>query len=313
MGKEYDILASVLNKRKIKLDSEEDNAFTKPIFYIFGDKGVGKTTAALTLPGTHGVISLDRKAKRIKDQIVKRDPTAASRIHIYDGVRYMSGNRDALTEDSFISLKYIVKLLNEMPPVDWVTIDATEVLLTICEMTMRYLNRLDPFVGFKDWTLWKQRNAYVSEIHRLTYSHARVSPIYTGFSNTISKLTERGIEETDEVPKWVDEIKSESDIVIKITRHLHGDTKTASQFATIITSKLDTLLRTGDVIELSNYRPLLSVKQIEEALIQRPEVTLTSFNVVSPQTLPSPPDNPSNTTISTTTPTEPGARSELNF
>jgi hypothetical protein len=309
MGKEDDILTSVLNKRKIKLDMNEDRSFTKPIFYIFGDKGVGKTTTALTLPGTHGVISLDRKAKRIKDQIVKRDPSAADRIHIYDGVRYMSGNRDTLTEDSFITLKYIVKLLNEMPPVDWVTIDATEVLLTICEMTMRYVNRLDPFVGFKDWTLWKQRNAYVQEIHRLTYSRARVSPIYTGFSSTVEKLTERGIEETNEVPKWVDEIKSESDIVIKITQHLHGDTKTASQFATIVTSKLDTLLRTGDVIEISNYRPLLSVKQIEDALIQRPEVTLTSFNP-SDQAIPASSSvNPS----ALTNPTVTGAKSEFNF
>ncbi|MEM4066477.1 MAG: hypothetical protein QXV17_06435 [Candidatus Micrarchaeaceae archaeon] len=268
MGKEDNILDVVLSKRHINLDTSEDTSFTKPVFYIFGDKGVGKTTAALTLPGTHGVISLDRKSKRIKDQLVLRDPTAAQRIHIYDGVRYMTGNRDTLTEDAFVTLKYIVKLLNDMPPVDWVTIDATEVLLNICELVMRYVNKLEPFAGFKELSLWKQRNAYVKEIHRLAYSKARIGPIYTAYSVTASRLTEKGLEVTDEVPRWVDEIKYESDIVIKITQRLHGDNKTASQFATIVSSKIDTMLKTGDVIDISNYKPFLTQAQINENILK---------------------------------------------
>ncbi|MEM0144036.1 MAG: hypothetical protein QXL94_08895, partial [Candidatus Parvarchaeum sp.] len=106
-----------------------------------------------------------------------------------------------------------------------------------------------------------------------------------------SKLTEKGLEVTDEVPRWVDEIKYESDIVIKITQRLRGDNKTASQFATIISSKIDTMLRTGDVIDISNYKPFLTQAQIDENILKISAPTAPPPIVNSTLTEPTPADS----------------------
>jgi hypothetical protein len=281
MVNDEEIFTKLLTRKNIKPSVEEDTTFTKLIFTFYGDKGVGKTSAALSLPGTHNVISLDRKTKRIKDQLVAKDPSAVSRIHVYDGVKFITGDKDNITEDSFITLQYIKKILKEMPESDWVVIDGTEILVKIAENSMRYVNRLEPFKGFSDFSAWKLRNAYVAEVHKMAYDKAKVGLIYTVYADYISKVSEKGITETVEHPKWFDDIKWETDIVVHIMSRLHADNKTVSHYATIISSKMDILLRTGDVIDISNYLSLISKEQIEKYMVYKPPITLQNFVATS--------------------------------
>jgi len=57
----------------------------REVWLIFGDKGTGKTTVALSFPGEILVLSFDRKSAIIKHNMYNDDP----RIHVFDVVKYM--------------------------------------------------------------------------------------------------------------------------------------------------------------------------------------------------------------------------------
>jgi len=64
---------------------EEVSQPAKEVWLIFGDKGTGKTTVALSFPGEILVLSFDRKSAIIKHNMYNDDP----RIHVFDVVKYM--------------------------------------------------------------------------------------------------------------------------------------------------------------------------------------------------------------------------------
>ena len=63
---------------------EEELTTGKEVFVIYGDKGEGKTTLALSFPGEILALSFDRKTSPIRWNLYKNRKD----IHVYDPVKY---------------------------------------------------------------------------------------------------------------------------------------------------------------------------------------------------------------------------------
>ncbi len=268
MTKEQMILADLKKKFNAELTIEEDTTPNKPVFFIYGDKGVGKTTLAFTFPGELAVISLDNQSKRIKQQFTRFDPAAERRIHVYNGTKYYTYNIENATASGYLSLQYIKTILNSIQA-DWIIFDGTEILLKICELAMRYINNI-PLLSGVEWQYWNYRNYFIRELHNLALNHAKVGVIYVDWQVTIdddSQATTKVAQKA--VPKWASDIKHDTEFVIYIDRVINKSLKspvstTATYIATVESSKDDRVLKSGQSIDISNYRPIITAQTIKE-------------------------------------------------
>jgi hypothetical protein len=266
MSKEQMILADLKKKFNTELTIEEDTTPNKPVFFIYGDKGVGKTTLAFTFPGTLAVISFDNQSKRIKDIFTRFDPTTKDRIHVYNGVKYYTYNVETATASGYLSLQYIKTILNSITA-DWIIFDGTEILLKLCELSMRYINNI-PLLSGVEWQYWNYRNYYIREIHNLALKHARVGVIYVDWQVTIDDdtIAEKTIQKA--MPKWASDIKHDTEFVIYVDRVIHKSLKspvstTVTYIATVESSKDERILISGQSIDITNYKPIITAETVK--------------------------------------------------
>jgi len=209
---------TIQKSEKTEYDFEEEVEPKSTIVTIYSHKGHGKTDAALSFPGKICAISFDRKTKSVA---LKRYPN--KEIHVWDGCKYYDESSPELkiqsADTDFTYLNILLdKVIRSHNP-DWIVIDCTEVLHEICEMVMRYRNGLMPFQGIANRNLWKERKMYLRQIHNLATSIAKKGVIYTLYpgENDI-KIVDGEIVDRTEIPKWIDIVMRETDIVIKIER-----------------------------------------------------------------------------------------------
>jgi hypothetical protein len=228
---------TVVPKVEERFDFTEAESPGKEVYMIYGLKGEGKTALAFSFPGKIACLSFDRKSVLVKDKLYRH---RAHEIKVYDAVKYLdSSSPEKLLESSEKTFRYINALLDrieEWKP-DWVVIDGSEILQTVCEMTMRYRNNLMPFQGIANRNLWKERRMYIRQIHHKALTIARKGVIYTAYTDYHEIVQDGEFVLRKEVPRWIDAILYETDVVIHVTSEVGKDKAGRRFYAEVESSK----------------------------------------------------------------------------
>jgi hypothetical protein len=230
---------------------EETTVSAKTVWLIFGDKGSGKTTTAMSFPGHILVLSFDRKSAIIKLNMYNND----GRIKVFDVVKLMDySSPDKMLESSEKTFELILQLLESYPKVfgnpDWVVIDGAQIMQQICEWTMRKRHNIGPFDGISNLNLWKERRAYMRDIHNRALNIAKKGVIYTTYVEKDRVIIAGETVHEKDVPAWVDILIYETDFVLQTTYN----PVTKKFEVKVVTSKLDKLLPTGATYDVTNRK-----------------------------------------------------------
>jgi hypothetical protein len=230
---------------------EETAAPAKTVWLIFGDKGSGKTTTAMSFPGHILVLSFDRKSAIIRLNMYNND----GRIRVFDVVKLMDySTPDKMLESAERTFEATLQLLDAYPRVygrpDWVVIDGAQIMQQICEWTMRKRHNIGPFDGISNLNLWKERRAYMRDIHNRALNIARCGIIYTTYTEKDRVIIAGETVHEKDVPAWVDILIYETDFVLQTVYN----PVTKKFEVKVVTSKLDKLLPTGVTYDVTSRR-----------------------------------------------------------
>ena len=239
-----------------KIDILTDKAYEehlKDTIMIWGSKNSGKTTLAFnTFKGRMYVFSFDRKAIKIKEMFHKGNDD----IMIIDAVKYFDPEESQRNSSSMKCINYVdsqLGLIKQLDSnVDWVMLDAFEVLTKLAEGKMRAVEKIPPFGGVAQRHLWNKRNAYVEKIYFDALSIAKKGVIITSYPK--HDRDEDIIRDGDYVrknsaPAWFGRIKTDVDVVVRTYSEEKGDK--VKWLAKVEASKIPTF-ESGKVYDVTN-------------------------------------------------------------
>jgi len=212
------------------------------IILPYGDKGDGKTWASMSIGGSQFWLSFDNKTESIRRESFSNKP-----ITVKDAVRYYDrSSPEAWILSSDASMRYINMILNQIPDIDeshpptdknpdWIGIDCGEIYELMSEMEMRYNNNLKAFEGFANKNLWKERRMYIDNLLRRCIRKAKKGVIWTCYTDRKEIIDKGEFITKKDVPKWIDAVLRETDVVIRVERESTKDGQ--HFFATVESSK----------------------------------------------------------------------------
>jgi len=230
-----------------KWDFSEEVVPTKIVVLIYGDKGTGKTTTAMSFPGEIAVLSFDKKAAIIKEKMFNGD----KRIHVFDAIKYMDySSPKTVVASADVTFQYIQALLDyiakKIKP-NWIVIDGAEIFEAICEWTMRYRNKLEAFQGISNLNLWKERRLYIKQIHYKALEVAKRGIIYTTYCTYDEIIVQGDVVNKKKVPKWIDVLVTETDFVLMT----QVDDMNDRFLVKVVSSKDDSFMKTGKLYDVT--------------------------------------------------------------
>ena len=221
----------------------------KPVVLIYGKKGSGKTTSLLAFPGSILALSFDGQTAIIKEMLGRED------VRVFDIAGAVSHLEPLLQGVEAINLAKHILTHNKA---DWVLLDGIEMLNMFAERKMRYNNQLTLSQGFKERNIWKERNAYIDQIHNLSVKNSEIGVLYTTFETVQEEGAEDEVK-NEIVPKYVSRMMWASNIVLHIVaKHREGKN---SYFVHVDSDKGNMLFKTGDTINVTNYHSLLPIEK----------------------------------------------------
>jgi hypothetical protein len=235
---------------------EEKQIYPKIVFTIYGDKGVGKTTLSFGFPGKIACLSFDRKSMAPKVNYYKNDP----RIKVFDVVKFLNRDSKYVREASEITYNYVMFILDNLSKLDekekpdWVVIDGVEIMQKVAEYTMRLRQNLQPYQGVANLNVWKERNSLIDAIHQKALDACKVGVIYTTYSEFNEIVEEGTLITKQKVPKYIDSVMWETDIVLYIQSSFDMQTKQHKFTLRCDSSKFDDLIKTGSIIDITGKK-----------------------------------------------------------
>lgn len=225
----------------------------KIIITVGGEKGHGKTSVAMGLPGRIYTICMDGKAFRVWESKYKFD----KRITVLDGKKFIKHKKlerhTADCEKTYRWIMYLLEQIRKRGDADWIYFDASDRLLKIVEMKMRHKERLSPFQGVTNRGAWNLRNFDSRQIHDTSLDIARYGLLYTTFREIV-EVEEEGKVTTKYKPSWTKVIKEETDIYMESIEDLKRTKKglQAKFKILVVSSKYPQLLKTGEQFEITD-------------------------------------------------------------
>lgn len=228
--------SDVIDTSKGDFDLLPDTEQGKATIVCYSHKGHGKTDAALSINGSIGALSFDNRTKPVAekryserlinsfssvDELMKQVKEKPNWILVWDAMKYYNGSTpQAKLTSSETTYNYLLEVLDfmgkNMKP-DWILFDGVELSMEIFEMLMRLRNGIQPFEGFKNLNLWKERRMYLRHVHEAAARNAKRGVIYTLYPKNYDIEIENGeVVNRHEMPGWIDVILTETDTVIKI-------------------------------------------------------------------------------------------------
>lgn len=254
----------IISLKDEEFDFSEEIDLGKEVHLIYGLKGHGKTTVAMSYPGKIAVLSFDRKSTAVKYLYQDR----LDEIKVWNAVRYMdysSPEAELISADR--DFRYLIRLLDEVVRAwgpDWVVIDGAEIVSHICELVMRYRNGLMPFQGVANLNLWKERRMYLKQIHYLALDVAKRGVIYTTYVDKEEIIEDGEVKTKRDIPKWLDILVYETDVVIRVWSTI--DKGSGLRFYAIVESSKVPYIRTGVQADMTNklaYEEIVRLSQLQ--------------------------------------------------
>ncbi|MGC8654362.1 MAG: AAA family ATPase [Candidatus Kryptoniota bacterium] len=239
----------ILEKYGIKVEEED----YKPVVLIYGKKGVGKTTTALSLPGSYLALSFDGQTTIIKQMLARNDVKVVNIASLVANIEPLLGGK--------IAIELAIHIL-ENNTADNILIDGIEMLNMYAERKMRYENKLELVGGIKDRNIWKERNAYVDQIHNLAVKQANVFVIYTTFEG-VQEVEGEEENVAQVVPKYVARMMYASNVILHQVMKKYPSQKINRYFVEVDSDKGNIIFRTGDVLDVTDFKPLVSKEKYE--------------------------------------------------
>jgi len=243
------------SKKEETFDISPSDILPKHTITVYGLKGAGKTTLSFSFPGSHLCISFDNKSQPIARE------EKENKVTVYDGVKYYDRTSgENWLNSSDYSWKYLNALLDkikldqtdddakgrviERP--DWIVVDGGEIVHTLLEMVMRVRNNLMPFQGVSNRNVWKERRMYIEYLLHRCQKIAKKGVIWTSYITKDEIKEEGDFVSIQDVPKWIDAVLYETDVLIKVERKTG---KAGQEFYAIVeSSKWKTIPETGETI-----------------------------------------------------------------
>lgn len=249
------------NADEFKYEESVDTG--KTIITIAAKKGCGKTRLALGLPGKICALSFDRKTTSVKNSCYDNDP----RIKVFDAVKYYSPDSDLIRESAVKSYNYILWLLDrfkrEQP--DWIVFDGAGVEAKIAEFVMRHREKLQPYQGVANRSVWKIRNAVLDTMHQKAVAIAKKGVIYTTYTE-FSEIVQDGTTITKkDIPKYVSDVLMETDIVLMIDKVYDVKNHKTTFFLRCDSSKFNDVIETGFYEDITD-RKVTDILNIEKRI-----------------------------------------------
>ncbi len=234
---------------------------------VFGLKGSGKTFLSLSFPGTFFALTFDNKTQSVANEnkyakictkLGYKNPT--DKVTVFNGVRYYDRTSpDNWLKSADFSWVYINRILDSLSegklknlqgnPIerpDWILIDGGEIVHTMLEMVMRNRNGLMAFQGISNRNVWKERRMYIETLLHRCQEIAKKGVIWTSYIQKDEIKEDGDFVSIQDVPKWVDAVLYETDVLIKTERK----TGKSSQdfYATVESSKWDIIPETNRIL-----------------------------------------------------------------
>ena len=234
-------------------DFSEETDTGKEVYSIYGLKGSGKTTLALSFPGKIMAISFDGKTTVVKNNFYGND----DRIKVYAGNKYL--DQDNSLDSNVKTYRYTMALLEEVAAKekpDWILFDCAEKMTVICEMVMRKKHNISAYGGIANKNVWKERKALLESLHRIALKHCNKGLIYSLYINKDEIVSEGEILVKKDVPAWTGVVLYETDFVLK-TQIDYDKEKGKICTAQVWSSKNDKKLKTGTIIDVTDFKEKL--------------------------------------------------------
>lgn len=217
---------------------EQDDSIS--VFTIAGQKGVGKTTLAMSAEGTYLAFDFDGKTRRVWKQIFNMDP----RFTIFDGKSQIPKDLNEADLPSaglrqHDELKWLLEEARKRGPFDYVLWDGFEHMEKISELRMRAEAKIGAFDNFSNRSLWKKRKLFIQQLHELSRTVAKKGIIYVTFTKIEEITDEMGQSSISrEVPRWIDIVMEETDTLMVPFTTLDQKEKIMHRYIMIPTDKL---------------------------------------------------------------------------
>lgn len=250
----------MLNIQNNDVKVEEPKIYQKEkfVFVVYGKKGEGKTSTAMSLVGnnqTVGCISFDGMS-----QIIQQNFFPEMKADFYNAMRYKEitieriGNKVIPVASVANACKNSYELFNymeNMKEYDWIIVDGLNILERMVEGLMREAEGKQYSDGIINPMAWRRRNDSINAVFDYALSKARIGVIYTVYTSD-KILKENGIE-TDiiELPHYVGDVAYKSHVVIRTK--VRND-KDGRRYICIIDSSKIKNIKSGDEIDITNKR-----------------------------------------------------------
>jgi hypothetical protein len=204
----------------------------------------------MTLPGTKAVLCFDKKAQMVHKHFLGGDKD----IKVYDATKYYVKTPDMFLPSSETTYEYVFFLLDNISKhqPDWIVIDGTEIVQEICEMLMRKRHDIKPYSGIENRNIWKERRQFMDSIFRKAMDSCKKGVVYTTYCKNDELVREGEIVSNTKIPKWVDTLLYETDIVLY--NELIHEKGQARVKVRVDSSKIPGILKTGQVIDLTDKK-----------------------------------------------------------
>ncbi|MFQ6084589.1 MAG: hypothetical protein ACE5WD_14715 [Candidatus Aminicenantia bacterium] len=214
----------------------------------------GKTTLALTFPGTIAALSFDKKTMMPKMNYFNGD----KRIKVFNAVKYYSRETDEKNKSAEETYHYVLKILEELKEKqpDWVLIDGIEIFQKIAEGVMRHHHNLTPYQGVSNRNIWKERRDVIAKVHDEAIKASKRGVIYTTYT-THEEIVEEGTVVTKlEIPRYIDKVMWETDFVLNIKNNYDPKSKKTAFILRVVSSKDDKKMKTGTVVDVTGIKKI---------------------------------------------------------
>jgi hypothetical protein len=224
------------------IDELEMNDMGKTIITVYGPKGVGKTALAYGLiPDNSSVVVWSYDGMSTGPRELEFIKKANLSIRVLNAILPLNkSSPDAYTKSASVTYDMNVKItkqIAEQGKPDWIILDCFEVFSEICEMKMRFNNKISAYGGITNKNIWKERKQFVDGFNDVLKDSANCGVIYIMYPKVQNLYKNGEIINTEETPAWISEIMKQTLVTIRASSEFDVEANIRKYYAEIEHSK----------------------------------------------------------------------------